>query len=165
VNTIPDTVDLSEFGFEEYEGEHRGAPVEAAFSPDGRYAYASNYSMYGPGFGRPGSDSCSPASGYDDSFVYRIDTSTLEIDRVIEVGSVPKFVAVTPDDRFVLVGNWCSYTLSDQCDEGQGGAAGRAGPLPEGHRGLPGCEDRLRRGDGNGEHRQGRPGKLRRGLD
>jgi DNA-binding beta-propeller fold protein YncE len=112
VNTIPDTVDLSEFGFEEYEGEHRGAPVEAAFSPDGRYAYASNYSMYGPGFGRPGSDSCSPASGYDDSFVYRIDTSTLEIDRVIEVGSVPKFVAVTPDDRFVLVGNWCSYTLS-----------------------------------------------------
>jgi len=38
VNTIPDTVDLSEFGFEECEGEHRGAPVEAAFSPDGRYA-------------------------------------------------------------------------------------------------------------------------------
>jgi hypothetical protein len=38
VNTIPDTVDLSEFGFEECEGEHRGAPVGAAFSPDGRYA-------------------------------------------------------------------------------------------------------------------------------
>jgi YVTN family beta-propeller protein len=68
--------------------------------------------MYGPVFGRQGSDSCSPAAGYDDSFVYRIDTSTLEIDRVIEVGSVPKFVAVTPDDRFVLVSNWCSYTLS-----------------------------------------------------
>jgi YVTN family beta-propeller protein len=112
VNTIPDAVDLSEFGFEEYEGEHRGAPVEAAFSPDGRYAYVSNYSMYGPGFGRAGSDTCSPASGYDDSFVYRIDTSTLEIDKAIEVGSVPKFVAVTPDDRFVLVTNWCAYTLS-----------------------------------------------------
>jgi len=112
VNTIPDAVDLSEFGFEEYQGEHRGAPVEAAFSADGRYAYVSNYSMYGPGFGRQGSDSCSPASGHDDSFVYRIDTSTLEIDKAIEVGSVPKFVAVTPDDRFVLVSNWCSYSLS-----------------------------------------------------
>lgn len=112
VKTISDAVELSKLGSEEYEGEHRGAPVEAAFSSDGRYAYVSNYSMYGPGFGRAGSDSCSPASGYDDSFVYRIDTSTLEIDKAIKVGSVPKFVAVTPDDRFVLVSNWCSYSLS-----------------------------------------------------
>ena len=28
------------------------------------------------------------------------------------VGSVPKYVAVTPDGRFALVSNWCSYSLS-----------------------------------------------------
>ena len=32
----------------------RGAPVEAAFSPDARYAYVSNYSMYGAGMGPEG---------------------------------------------------------------------------------------------------------------
>ena len=70
--TIPDTVRLSRLGYPQFPGTQRGAPVEAAFSPGGRYAYVSNYSMYGPGFGPEGSDVCSPASGYDRSFVYRI---------------------------------------------------------------------------------------------
>ncbi len=112
VETIPDAVDLSRFGYPRYEAPVRGAPVEAAFSPDGRYAYVSNYSMYGPGFPRPGHDVCSPSAGYDESFVYRIDTEALRIDRAIRVGSVPKYVAATPDGRSVLVSNWCSYSLS-----------------------------------------------------
>jgi YVTN family beta-propeller protein len=112
VKTISDAVRLSRLGYPEYRGVSRGAPVEAAFSSDGRYAYVSNYSMYGPGFGAEGSDTCSPSSGYHRSFVYRIDMQTLKVDRAYKVGSVPKVVAVTPDDRYVLVTNWCSYDLS-----------------------------------------------------
>jgi YVTN family beta-propeller protein len=112
VKTIPDAVRLSRLGYPEYPGVSRGAPVEAAFSSDGRYAYVTNYSMYGAGFGPEGSDTCSPSSGYDRSFVYRIDMDSLRIDRAYRVGSVPKVVAVTPDDRYVLVSNWCSYDLS-----------------------------------------------------
>lgn len=112
VKTISDAVRLSRLGYPEYHGVSRGAPVEAAFSSDGRYAYVSNYSMYGAGFGREGSDTCSPSSGYDRSFVYRIDMEKLRIDRAYKVGAVPKVVAVTPDDRYVLVTNWCTYDLS-----------------------------------------------------
>ncbi len=60
VRTIPDTVNLGKLGYPEY-GTARGAPVEAAFSSNGRYAFVSNYSMYGAGFGPEGSDSCTPS--------------------------------------------------------------------------------------------------------
>jgi DNA-binding beta-propeller fold protein YncE len=111
VRTIPDTVNLEKLGYPEY-GTARGAPVETAFSSNGRYAYVSNYSMYGAGFGPEGSDSCTPSSGTDRSFVFRIDLDRLAIDRAYRVGAVPKVVAVTPDDRFVLVSNWCTWDLS-----------------------------------------------------
>src|SRR3712207_4851049 len=110
VATISDKVRLSDFGHDR-KGTYRGAPVEAAATPDGRFVYVSNYSMYGDGF-REGSDTCSPRDGYPDSYVYRIDTATLRIDQVIEVGAVPKFLAVTPDGATLLVTNWCSYDLS-----------------------------------------------------
>jgi YVTN family beta-propeller protein len=112
VKTIPDTVRLSDFGFGKYPGTDQGAPVEAAFAPDGRHAYISNYSMYGPRFGREGTDSCTPSSGYNSSFLYRLDTASLRIDQVLQVGAVPKYVAVSPDGRLVLASNWCSYSLS-----------------------------------------------------
>ncbi len=112
VKTIRDAVNLAKLGYPRYKGVVRGAPVEAAFSPDGRTAYVSNYSMYGPGFSRQGDDVCSPGSGIDDSFVYRIGVKKLRINRAIKVGAVPKFLAVTPDDRLLLVSNWCSYDLS-----------------------------------------------------
>jgi len=111
VKTIPDTINLGKFGFSKFEGDYQGAPVEAAFSPDGKYAYISNYQMYGKGFNKPGSDRCSP-SGYDPSFLYRIDTKKLTIDKVIQVGAVPKYTAVSPDNHLVLVSNWCSWDLS-----------------------------------------------------
>ncbi len=110
--TIPDTVNLVDFGYDGPDADLRGSPVETAFSPDGAYAYVSNYKMYGPGFDRGGTDTCSPADRYDDSFVYRVDVAALEIDQVIPVGAVPKYVAATPDGRSVLVSNWCSYDLS-----------------------------------------------------
>lgn len=112
VATIPDDVRLSRFGHARYDQVVRGSPVEAAFSPDGRWAYVTNYSMYGPGFPSPGHDECSPADGHDDSFVFKIDVDTQVIADAIRVGSTPKVVATSPDGRFVLVTNWCSYDLS-----------------------------------------------------
>jgi YVTN family beta-propeller protein len=112
VKTIPDGVDLSRFGADPRPGLVKGGPVELAFSPDGSKAYVTNYSMYGPGFSHPGTDTCSPARRIDSSFVYRIDVASLTIDQVIAVGAVPKYVATTPDGRYVLVTNWCSYDLS-----------------------------------------------------
>ena len=99
VATIPDAVTLRNWGYTQYPGRYLGGPVEAAFSPDRRYVYVSNYSMDGPALTRQGHDVCSPADDYDSSFVYRISVATMRIDQVIHVGSVPKFVAVTPDGR------------------------------------------------------------------
>lgn len=112
VATVPDQVDLGALGGPPGAGLARGAPVEAAFAPGGRYAYVSNYSMYGPGFGAEGTDTCSPSSPIEGSFLYRLDTASLRFDRVAEVGQVPKYVAATPDGSTVLVSNWCSYDLS-----------------------------------------------------
>ena len=80
--------------------------------PDGRFMYVSQYSMYGDGFYHEGTDVCSPSSGIDKSYVYRVPLDSLKIDKAIKVGAVPKFLAVTPDQKYLLVSNWCSYTLS-----------------------------------------------------
>ena len=112
MRTIPDSVSLKDFGFSKYSGKYKGAPVEGTFSPDGKYLYVSNYAMYGKGFNKEGTDTCSPANGYDKSFVYRINRSNYQIDAVYPVGSVPKVVEVTPDNKYVLAANWCSYTVS-----------------------------------------------------
>ena len=110
--TIPDAVRLSRFGVRGHPGVSRGAPVEAAFSPGGLYAYVTNYAMYGRGFGPEGKDTCTPASGVDRSYAYRVDMEGMRIDRVYPVGAVPKVVAVTPDGARVLVSNWCSWDLT-----------------------------------------------------
>ncbi|WP_066379052.1 peptidoglycan-binding protein [Anabaena sp. CA = ATCC 33047] len=112
VKEISDAVDLSQYGYSKVKGKYRGAPVEASFSHNGKYAWVSNYKMYGPGFNNPGSDNCYPAQKTDKSFLYRINTETLDIDQVIQVGSVPKYVATSADERLILVSNWCSWDLS-----------------------------------------------------
>jgi YVTN family beta-propeller protein len=112
IATVPDTVVLSDFGFKKYSGTYKGAPVEGAFSPDGKYLYFTNYSMYGIGFTKEGHDTCSPASGYDTSFLSRVNLESKKIDAVYQVGSVPKVVAITPDNKYILVSNWCSYTVT-----------------------------------------------------
>jgi YVTN family beta-propeller protein len=114
IKTIPTTINLRNFGLPG--GTIEGAPVEGAFSPDKQYFYISNYSMFGPGQGPEGEDTCTPSSaraaGDTPDYVYRINTTTLSIDQVIQVGLVPKYVAVSPNDKYVLVTNWCSWTLS-----------------------------------------------------
>lgn len=110
--TVKDSVDLAKFGIKGHPGTTKGAPVEAAFTADGKHAWVSNYSMYGAGYGPEGLDSCRAGDGTSPSTVYRVDTTTFAIDRVVEVGAVPKYVAVTPDDKTVLVTNWCTWDLS-----------------------------------------------------
>ena len=112
LHTVPDSISLKDFGIPKKSGTYKGAPVEGTFSPDGKYLYVSNYAMYGKGFSKEGTDTCSPADGYDKSFVYRINRSNYQIDSIYPVGSVPKVVEVTPDNKYVLVANWCSYTVS-----------------------------------------------------
>ncbi|NDH13260.1 MAG: YncE family protein [Actinobacteria bacterium] len=109
--TVSDRVDLTALGFSGYTGTHQGAPVEGAYSPDGKYLYVTNYAMYGKGFNHEGHDVCSPSSGYDSSFLYRINLETFTIDAAYKVGIVPKVVKVTPDNKYILVSHWCSYDL------------------------------------------------------
>lgn len=110
--TIDDSVDLSKHGVKGHSGRSKGAPVEMAFSPDGETAWVSNYSMYGDGFLPEGKDACVDPTGISDSYLYKVDTSSLEITDVVEVGAVPKYVAATHDGSTVLVTNWCSMDLS-----------------------------------------------------
>ena len=112
VKSISDQVNLKELGFKGYSGLHRGSPVEGAFSPDGKNLYVTNYAMYGKGFNKEGTDNCNPSDNYDRSFLYRIDTQSWSIDAAYKVGVVPKVVEVSPDNKYVLVSNWCSYDLS-----------------------------------------------------
>ena len=112
VRTIDDAVDLSAHGVKGHPGTSKGAPVEMAFSPDGSRAYVSNYSMYGEGFEPEGKDACTSPKGISNSYLYDISTSTFEIERVIAVGAVPKYVAVTPDGSTILVTNWCSMDVT-----------------------------------------------------
>lgn len=110
--TIDDRIEPAEWGYDFAPGTTlQGAPVEASFSPDGTKAYVSNYHMYGGGYGPEPKDAC-PRTDRDPSFVYRLDMASLEIDQVIRVGTVPKFLAVSPDGERVVVSNWCSYDVS-----------------------------------------------------
>ncbi len=115
VKTIPDNVILSDYGFNGYKGDFKGAPVECVFTHNGKYAWVSNYEMTGGTsrqFVRPGCDGCNSKNKYDSSYVYKINTETLKIENVIQVGCVPKYLAATPNNDKVLVTNWTSGDVS-----------------------------------------------------
>lgn len=111
VTRISDTVGRKMLGLQG-RGKVQGAPVEAAFSPDGRFAYVSNYYMTGAGFNKKGFDKCSGSVEYDKSYLYKIDMTSNKVVAAAQVGSVPKYVAVTPNNKYALVSNWCSYSIS-----------------------------------------------------
>lgn len=115
IATIKDGVNPAEFGFDRFDFKVKGGPVECAFSHNGKYAWVSNYSISGGDstfFVNPGCDNCSGTGKYDSSFLYKINVGTQEIESVIQVGAVPKYVATSPDDKWVLVTNWSSGDLS-----------------------------------------------------
>ena len=113
IATIDDKVDLKDFGVEVADRSSvvRGSPVEATFSPDAKYAYISNYAMYGNGWDPSAVDTCQ-GKDRDPSFVYRVNTSSFAIDQVVLVGAVPKYLAVSPDNKYVVVSNFCSLDVS-----------------------------------------------------
>lgn len=109
VKKIPDRVNLNDYGYTG--GTVKGGPVEACFSHNGEFAWVSNYTMEGGGYTNPGCDACS-GSTYDKGFVYKINTNDYNIDEIIEVGAVPKFLACSPDNKYILVSNWTSKDVS-----------------------------------------------------
>ena len=115
LKTISDKVELNKYGYSKRDGLYSGSPVECTFTHDGRFAWVSNYNMSGGAeteFNKPGCDNCHGTGIYDSSFVYKINTSTLLIEAIVKVGSVPKYLAATPDSKYVLVTNWSSSDLS-----------------------------------------------------
>ncbi len=76
-----------------------GKPVESALSHGGRFLWVPYY--------RRNFDhgSMSPSA------VAIIDTTTNRIVRVMPTGPIPKYVAASPDDRFVVVTHWGDNTL------------------------------------------------------
>ena len=115
LKTISDKVELNKYGYSKRNGLFRGSPVECTFTHEGRYAWVSNYNMSGgedSEFNKPGCDNCHGTGIYDSSFVYKINTSSLIIEAIVKVGAVPKYLAATPDSKYVLVTNWSSSDLS-----------------------------------------------------
>ncbi len=132
VATISDKIEGNLIGRAEQKLEYRGAPVEATFSHGGKYAWVTNYLISGPGFENPGNDSCF-GSKFDLSYVYRIDTETMIVDQAIAVGSVPKYIAASPDSRWIFVSNWCSGDVSIiDTERGQQMKRIRIGRFPRG---------------------------------
>lgn len=110
--TLVDEVDLAEFGMPERAGVTQGAPVEAVFTPDGAYAYVSQYRLQGPGAGVVAHDDCRNGDQVGPSAVFRLDVASGQWDQVIEVGRVPKFLSLSADGSRALVSNWCDETVS-----------------------------------------------------
>lgn len=74
-----------------------------AFTPDGKYAWVSNYSMYGKGLAPRASTPALRGTGRTRYMSIGSMSPNLTIDKVVPVGAVPKYVAVTPDGKQVLV--------------------------------------------------------------
>ena len=148
-----------------YTGTVHGGPVEAAVSADRKSVYVSNYSMYGPGFSRPGDDVGSPGQ-YDRSFVYRIR---------------PGQTAYRPGDTRGLGAQVPGHHAGRQVPAGEQldlvqPQRGQRGPPSPGPRDLPrALSARHRRGSavalclrgrhGQHEHRSCRPAQLQGVLD
>ena len=67
--------------------------------------------MLGAEFKKEGCDGCT-GDGFDPSFVYKINTATYEIENVVKVGSVPKYLALNEKTNLMLVTNWSSSNVS-----------------------------------------------------
>lgn len=115
VQTLEDTVQPAEFGLEGYPETVAGSPVEATWTADGQHAYVSNYQLNDGAhrdLGASADDPCTAGEAIRPSFVYRYSVDEQDWDQVIEVGRVPKFLTLTPDDSRLLVSNWCDASMS-----------------------------------------------------
>ncbi|SNC71305.1 40-residue YVTN family beta-propeller repeat-containing protein [Kytococcus aerolatus] len=134
LHTISDSVDAEEMGVEGSSGTVEGAPVEAAFTEDGATAYVTNYQMYGDGFTPHGGDLCEKGEVTDHGYIYEVDVEKGAVKRAFEAGAVPKYAALSPDEKTLLVSNWCDFDLS-VIDTESGQETGRI-PLGRWARGI-----------------------------
>ncbi|WP_414053068.1 YncE family protein [Macrococcus animalis] len=110
VKKLSDTVDFNKYGIEGFNQPVSGAPVEAVWTKDGKFAYVSQYQL--TDHGAEAEDMCSAGKAIAESVVYRYNAEKKDWDQVIQVGRVPKYVALTQDDSKLLVSNWCDKSLS-----------------------------------------------------
>lgn len=107
---LSDTIDADEYELEGLTGQVSGAPVEAVWTKDGKYAYVSQYNV--TDHGATAEDNCFNGQAITPSMVYRYNAEQEDWDQVIRVGRVPKYVELTPDESQLLVSNWCDKSLS-----------------------------------------------------
>lgn len=88
--TVPPSGDVNQF---------MGKPVESELSADGKYLWVPYYRRDWDSYGQ------SPGA------IAVIDTRTDTIVRVMPTGPVPKYVAASPDGKFVAVMNWGDNTV------------------------------------------------------
>lgn len=112
IKILKDKVKLSNYGFCDLDHWYQGSPVECDFSSDGRFAFVSNYKLYGKGFRSDADDNCRINGEHERGYIYKIDTDNFQIVEVFEVGSVPKYVYYLDGYNILAVSNWCSGTVS-----------------------------------------------------
>lgn len=110
VQELADTISPGQLGVDGYPETVQGAPVEAVWTEDGQYAYVSQYRLADIGAGAY--DDCRNGDAVAPSAVYRYSVAEQDWDQFIEVGRVPKYQALTPDESRLLVTNWCDFDLS-----------------------------------------------------
>lgn len=89
--------------------EHTGKPVEFGITSGGRFIWITYFRLLEEGF--PKNLGVESAYRYP-SVVVVYDTLTKELVRRIDVGIIPKIIAVSPDEKLVFVANWNSYDIS-----------------------------------------------------
>ena len=110
VQELADTISPGQLGVDGYPDTVQGAPVEAVWTEDGQYAYVSQYRL--ADMGEAAYDDCRNGDAVAPSAVFRYSVADQDWDQFIEVGRVPKYQALTPDESRLLVTNWCDFDLS-----------------------------------------------------
>jgi DNA-binding beta-propeller fold protein YncE len=85
---VYDAETLEHVGTVEFEGN----AVEVAFSPDGRFAYVSNFRQHA---------------------IHEVDAQTLRVLRTLVVGGHPKVITVAPGGRRLYVANWATEQVTE----------------------------------------------------
>lgn len=89
--------------------EHTGKPVEFGITLNGRFIWITYFRLLEEGF--PKNLGVESAYRYP-SVVVVYDTLTKDLVKRIDVGIIPKIIAVSPDEKLVFVANWNSYDIS-----------------------------------------------------
>lgn len=89
--------------------EHTGKPVEFGITLGGRFIWITYFRLLEEGFPKNLGDE---SSYRYPSVVVVYDTLTKDLVKRIDVGIIPKIIAVSPDEKLVFVANWNSYDIS-----------------------------------------------------